>query len=108
MHDLPFVDLPDFSPDLEAKMSLFGSSATAGRTSSKNLVEFRAGKMHLKGTTVTPDKRKGLLYLYQSDDSLMHFCWKDRTSGNVEDVSLHELDQALIVTFFYRKCLKYF
>ena len=68
------------------KMSLFGSTATAGRSSSKNLVEFRAGKMSMKGTTVTPDKRKGLLYLYQSDDSLMHFCWKDRTSGTVDDV----------------------
>ncbi|XP_072038021.1 proteasomal ubiquitin receptor ADRM1-like [Amphiura filiformis] len=66
-------------------MSLFGSSTGGGRSSSKNLVEFRAGKMHLKGTTVTPDKRKGQLYLYQSDDSLMHFCWKDRTTGNVED-----------------------
>ena len=63
---------------------LFGH---AGRSSSKNLVEFRAGKMTLKGTTVTPDKRKGLVYIYQSEDSLMHFCWKDRGTGNVEDVS---------------------
>ena len=64
-------------------MALFGN--TAALASSKNLVEFRAGKMHLRGTTVTADKRKGLLYIYQSDDSLMHFCWKDRTSGTVED-----------------------
>lgn len=63
---------------------LFGH---AGRSSSKNLVEFRAGKMTMSGTTVTPDKRKGLVYIYQSEDSLMHFCWKDRGSGNVEDVS---------------------
>ena len=63
---------------------LFGH---AGRSSSKNLVEFRAGKMSMSGTTVTPDKRKGLVYIYQSEDSLMHFCWKDRGSGNVEDVS---------------------
>lgn len=54
-------------------------------SSSNNLVEFRAGKMHLRGTTVTADKRKGLVYVHQSDDSLMHFCWKDRTSGVVED-----------------------
>lgn len=69
-----------------SKMSsgLFGH---AGRSSSKNLVEFRAGKMSLSGTTVTPDKRKGLVYIYQSEDSLMHFCWKDRGTGNVEDVS---------------------
>lgn len=43
--------------------------------------------MSLKGTTVTPDKRKGLVYIQQTDDSLIHFCWKDRTSGTVEDVS---------------------
>ncbi|RVE44741.1 hypothetical protein evm_010593 [Chilo suppressalis] len=34
---------------------------------------------------VHPDKRKGLLYVYQGEDSLMHFCWKDRTTGEVED-----------------------
>jgi len=62
--------------------ALFGNSSFS---SSKNLVEFRAGKMNLRGTTVTPDKRKGLVYIHQSEDSLMHFCWKDRTSGNVED-----------------------
>lgn len=50
-------------------------------------MEFRAGKMSLSGTTVTPDKRKGLVYIYQSEDSLMHFCWKDRGTGNVEGVS---------------------
>ncbi|XP_022101484.1 proteasomal ubiquitin receptor ADRM1-B-like isoform X2 [Acanthaster planci] len=65
--------------------ALFGSAAAGSRSSGKNLVEFRAGKMQLKGTTVTPDKRKGLLYVHQSDDSLMHFCWKDRGSGVVED-----------------------
>lgn len=43
--------------------------------------------MSLKGTTVSPDKRKGLVYIYQSEDSLMHFCWKDRGAGTVEDVS---------------------
>ncbi|XP_041360643.1 proteasomal ubiquitin receptor ADRM1-like [Gigantopelta aegis] len=63
--------------------ALFGSSTN--RSQSKNLVEFRAGKMHMKGNMVHPDKRKGLVYVYQSDDSLMHFCWKDRTSGNVDD-----------------------
>lgn len=65
--------------------ALFGASQTAR---SKNLVEFKAGKMNLKNKTVLPDKRKGLVYVYQSDDSLMHFCWKDRTTGIVEDVIL--------------------
>ena len=67
--------------------ALFGTSNN--RSQSKNLVEFRAGKMHMKGNMVHPDKRKGLVYVYQSDDSLMHFCWKDRTSGNVDDVRRH-------------------
>ncbi|XP_028406059.1 proteasomal ubiquitin receptor ADRM1-B-like [Dendronephthya gigantea] len=62
--------------------ALFGSNIGS---SSKNLVEFRAGKMKLNGTTVTADKRKGLVYVFQGEDSLMHFCWKDRGSGKVED-----------------------
>ncbi|XP_038051330.1 proteasomal ubiquitin receptor ADRM1-B-like isoform X2 [Patiria miniata] len=65
--------------------ALFGNTAAGSRPSGKNLVEFRAGKMQLKGKTVTPDKRKGQVYVHQSDDSLMHFCWKDRGTGVVED-----------------------
>merc|ERR1719341_1172529 len=34
---------------------------------------------------VSPDKRKGMLMVTQSDDQLMHLQWKDRTSGTVED-----------------------
>jgi len=64
--------------------ALFGNNASRG--ASKNLVEFKAGKMTMKGKMVYPDTRKGQLYVYQSDDSLMHFCWKDRTTGVVEDV----------------------
>ncbi|XP_067096823.1 proteasomal ubiquitin receptor ADRM1 [Osmerus mordax] len=66
--------------------ALFPSLVSGSRgTSSKYLVEFRAGKMTLKGSTVTPDKRKGTVYIQQTDDSLIHFCWKDRTTGNVDD-----------------------
>uniref|UniRef100_A0A3P9I4L0 Adhesion regulating molecule 1 n=1 Tax=Oryzias latipes TaxID=8090 RepID=A0A3P9I4L0_ORYLA len=66
--------------------ALFPSLVSGSRgTSSKYLVEFRAGKMTLKGNTVTPDKRKGSVYIQQSDDSLIHFCWKDRITGNVDD-----------------------
>ncbi|GBP39986.1 Proteasomal ubiquitin receptor ADRM1 homolog [Eumeta japonica] len=67
--------------------ALFGNSSSLGGSSggNKHLVEFRAGRMTLKGRTVHPDKRKGLLYVYQGEDSLMHFCWKDRTTGDVED-----------------------
>jgi len=65
--------------------ALFGSSNA--RSQNKNLVEFKAGKMTQKGKLVHPDTRKGLLYVYQCKDSLMHFCWKDRQSGTIEDVS---------------------
>lgn len=63
---------------------LFGTSS-GSQSHSKYLVEFRAGKMTLKGKMVHPDKRKGSVYVHQSDDSLMHLCWKDRTTGAVED-----------------------
>jgi len=65
--------------------ALFGGNT--GRSQSKSLVEFRAGKMNLNATTkmVHPDKRKGLVSVYQSDDQLMHFTWKDRGTGNLED-----------------------
>ncbi|XP_074109881.1 regulatory particle non-ATPase 13 isoform X1 [Cotesia typhae] len=66
-----------------ASGALFSNNTVRG--ASKNLVELKAGKMTMKGKTVYPDTRKGLLYVYQSDDSLMHFCWKDRTSGVIED-----------------------
>lgn len=72
---------------MPASSALFGSSVTGpGSThGAKHLIEQKAGRMHLKGKMVYPDKRKGMLYIYQSDDSLMHFCWKDRTTGVVED-----------------------
>jgi len=63
-------------------MALFQQNSGSG-SGSKNLVEFKCGKMSLSGTTVTADKRKGLLYVYRDDCT--HFCWKDRTSGKVED-----------------------
>uniref|UniRef100_A0A3B3TVU8 ADRM1 26S proteasome ubiquitin receptor n=1 Tax=Poecilia latipinna TaxID=48699 RepID=A0A3B3TVU8_9TELE len=71
---------------LMASGALFPSLVSSSRgSSSKYLVEFRAGKMTMKGSTVTPDKRKGQVYIQQTDDSLIHFCWKDRTTGNVDD-----------------------
>ena len=62
-------------------MALFQSNSGSG-SGSKNIVEFKCGKMNLAGTTVTADERKGLLYIYRDDCT--HFCWKDRTSGKTE------------------------
>lgn len=65
---------------------IFGTSTQLGSSGgNRHLVEFRAGRMNMAGKMVHPDARKGLVYLYQSDDQLIHFCWKDRTSGTVED-----------------------
>lgn len=69
---------------MSSRPFLFGGSS-GNQSQNKYLVEFRAGKMTVKGKMVQPDKRKGLVYLHQSDESLMHFCWKDRTTGAVED-----------------------
>ncbi|XP_041769602.1 proteasomal ubiquitin receptor ADRM1 homolog [Anopheles merus] len=66
---------------------IFGSSSALGGSSGGNrhLVEFRAGRMNMVNKMVHPDNRKGLVYVYQAEDGLIHFCWKDRTSGTVED-----------------------
>ncbi|XP_037947796.1 proteasomal ubiquitin receptor ADRM1 homolog isoform X2 [Teleopsis dalmanni] len=65
---------------------MFGRQGLGGSSNgSGNLVEFRAGKMNMVGKMVHPDTRKGLVYMSQGDDGLMHFCWKDRTTGKVED-----------------------
>jgi 26S proteasome regulatory subunit N13 len=64
---------------------LFGN--TSSRSASKALVEFRAGKMNLDTSSkmVTADARKGTVAVYQNDDQLMHFTWKDRGTGTVEE-----------------------
>lgn len=66
---------------------LFSTGAAPATTSgSRNLVEFKAGKMEMKERKVHPIKRQGMVFLRQSpDDNLMHFCWKDRQTGAVED-----------------------
>jgi len=51
----------------------------------KPLISFRAGKMFKEGGLVRPDKRKGLIQLMQTDDMLIHFQWKDRATGALEE-----------------------
>ncbi|XP_055376289.1 proteasomal ubiquitin receptor ADRM1 homolog [Condylostylus longicornis] len=65
---------------------MFGrQSGLSGGSGGNSLVEFRAGKMNMVGKMVHPDTRKGLVYLSQADDGLIHFCWKDRNTGKIED-----------------------
>ena len=72
--------------------ALFGNNSST-RSQSKALVEFRCGKMTFNETSkmVSPDKRKGMLMVTQSDDQLMHLQWKDRTSGTVEVICHYKL-----------------
>eukprot|EP00656_Telonema_subtile_P018373 TRINITY_DN1991_c0_g1_i2.p1 TRINITY_DN1991_c0_g1~~TRINITY_DN1991_c0_g1_i2.p1 ORF type:complete len:319 (+),score=109.78 TRINITY_DN1991_c0_g1_i2:102-1058(+) len=50
----------------------------------KNSVQFRAGKMERRGTTVTADKRKGYVRVYKDENQLTHFTWKERTKQAAE------------------------
>lgn len=58
-------------------------SGLSNSGSNTTLIEFRAGRMNLVGNMVHPDSRKGLVYMTQNEDGLMHFCWKDRATGKV-------------------------
>ncbi|KAL2630645.1 hypothetical protein R1flu_015331 [Riccia fluitans] len=49
------------------------------------LLEFRAGKMHLDGSRVHADPRKGIVRIIRADDSLVHFQWLDGQLNIVED-----------------------
>ena len=63
-----------------------GVPNSARSNESKNLIEFKAGKMELKGTKVVADKRKGTFYIHKERETMLtHVCWKDRSSGVVED-----------------------
>ncbi|TPX42463.1 hypothetical protein SeMB42_g05112 [Synchytrium endobioticum] len=74
-------------------MSLFGISAQIAK---KHLVEIKAGKCTREGNLVTPDPRKGLLYLDQVDD-LLHLCWKDRTANTVVEDLIIFPDEAELI-----------
>ncbi|KAH7728015.1 Adhesion regulating molecule conserved region family protein [Aphelenchoides avenae] len=55
------------------------------------LLEFKAGKSDIEPGTggnmrkVVAKKDKGLCYIKQSNDQLMHFCWKNRETNHTEE-----------------------
>lgn len=49
----------------------------------KTIVEFRAGILTQKGTTVTADERKGKVALLLGEDGMLHLQWTLRPSGNM-------------------------
>ncbi|OQV12308.1 Proteasomal ubiquitin receptor ADRM1 [Hypsibius exemplaris] len=66
-------------------MALFGRT-TQQRGASRYLVEFKAGRMTMEGKTVKADPRAGIVYIIKSEeDSLLHFCWKERAAATAED-----------------------
>jgi len=44
-------------------------------------LQFKAGKLNLRGNKMSADPRKGLVFVEIGDDELVHFKWKDRTKG---------------------------
>jgi hypothetical protein len=62
------------------------------------LVEFKAGQMIKESSSkmVRPDKRRGLVQVKKGNDDLIHFVWKDRTTGQVEHDLILFPDDAVI------------
>uniref|UniRef100_A0A8R1UFE8 Proteasomal ubiquitin receptor ADRM1 homolog n=1 Tax=Pristionchus pacificus TaxID=54126 RepID=A0A8R1UFE8_PRIPA len=70
---------------------MFANTPRAAGGNNGYLVEFKAGRSNIQpGATpdkrkVVADKTKGLVFIKQSDDRLMHFCWKNRETGTIVD-----------------------
>ncbi|KAI7905488.1 proteasome complex subunit Rpn13 ubiquitin receptor-domain-containing protein [Cokeromyces recurvatus] len=73
-------------------MSLFPTTQR-----SNHLVEFNAGKVIREGNMLKPDTRKGVIYMDQSDDQLIHFYWKERKAADPEDDFIIFPDEAELI-----------
>ncbi|KAI8139809.1 proteasome complex subunit Rpn13 ubiquitin receptor-domain-containing protein [Fennellomyces sp. T-0311] len=63
----------------------------------KHLVQFNAGKCIREGNMLKPDLRKGMVYMDQTDDQLMHFYWKERKASEPEEERIIFPDEAEFV-----------
>ena len=71
---------------LQQFLGQMGGAMPAAAPVSPHLVEFKAGKCNLVGTTVTADPRKGKFVLTRdARDGMVHFQWATRPSGEPED-----------------------
>ena len=74
--------------------NLFGSAEQQAQgQGTQAALTFKAGKMHKTGTTVRADTRKGQIVIL-GDQSFIHFQWKDRATGLVEDDLMVFKDEA--------------
>jgi len=60
------------------------SQVSGGAPEAKGHVEFRAGILHLDGTTVTADSRRGKVRIVDGDEGYLKFQWVLRPAGTVE------------------------
>jgi len=82
---------------------MFANARPAQQSSTGHLVEFKAGRFHYQpGSSpekrkVVADKTKGLIFIKQTNDQLMHFCWKNRETGAViEDLIIFPGDTEFV------------
>jgi 26S proteasome regulatory subunit N13 len=54
------------------------------------ILAFKAGRALRRDATnfVDPKPEKGAIILYDGEDDLLHFVWKDRTTGSVVEVRI--------------------
>ncbi|EGT51023.1 hypothetical protein CAEBREN_16810 [Caenorhabditis brenneri] len=72
-------------------MAMFSNTRTTA-PSSGHIVEFKAGRSRLEPGSggdatkkVIAEAAKGLVFIKQSNDMLVHFCWKNRETGALVD-----------------------